>query len=33
MKNVGSRLMKGTAALAPLGQLEEEFAKEKWDAD
>jgi len=32
MKNAGSRLIKGTAALAPLEQLEEEFAKEKWDA-
>ena len=32
MKNTDIRLFEGTSALAPLEQLTEEFAKEKWDA-
>src|SRR5947209_20289960 len=32
MKNVGIRLIEETPTLAPLEQLKEEFAKEKWDA-
>ena len=32
MKNTDIRLFEGTSALAPLEQLTEEFAKDKWDA-
>jgi len=32
MKNAGIRLIEETPTLAPLEQLKEEFAKEKWDA-
>ena len=32
MKNTTHRRIEETAALAPLEQLTEEFAKEKWDA-
>ncbi len=32
MKNTNIRVIEGTATLAPLDQLTEEFAKDKWDA-
>ena len=32
MRNTVHRRIEETAALAPLGQLTEEFAKDKWDA-
>ncbi len=32
MKNTNIRVIEGTAILAPLDQLTEEFAKDKWDA-
>ena len=32
MKNTNIRVIEGTALLAPLDQLTEEFAKDKWDA-
>ncbi len=32
MSNMHIKLVEGTSALVPLEQLEEEFAKDKWDA-